>query len=199
MKTKSSNPASNNKAFLLVDGPNLDGAIAALLGRKPTRDDRPDFSVFAQHIELALGARVGCKAYVTLRGSDRASHAFQATLRGSGFGWKVIASERRMALGDADPSDQAALDALRVAQDLGYREYVVVTHDHGFCPALTALVQGGARVTVCSFLELLHRDYDALAQAGASIVDLREIEPRFRPLDPRAERLEDLIDPPDAA
>lgn len=187
-------PPIQTRSFFLIDGPNLDWAISNLLGHKPGPNDRPEFRTFAETVCAALGKQVGCKLYLTPEGGDRARHAFLATLRQPGFDWRVKMTPRRPFPQANDPGDAVAIDALRTAFSKGYRDILFVTHDHGFCPDLRSLLVAGAHVTICCFLELLHRDYDTLKPDGLQVVDLRRCEPRFGRLDPNVRTLDDLID-----
>lgn len=198
MKTATHTTAHSN-SLLVVDGPNLDGGISSLLHRKPGPSDRPDFSRLPSDLETASGLRVVRKVYVTLRREEPSFHRFCATMRGPGFDWLVLVTDRRASASQEDPSDLKAIEVLRSAVTKGYRSLVIITHDHGFCPVVRELMAAGVSVALYCFKELLHRDFDALIPFGLIIRDLREVHDKFRDLDPNGDvDIDEWITPPSA-
>lgn len=193
MKSSYPDVRAHSRSLFVMDGPNFDWAISTLLGRKPTRYERPSFESFAHTICEALEKAVGPKLYVTLQREDVGHSKFVDTLRKK-LGWIVKVAPPRLSRDDEDPSDSEVAKALRLAPDRGYHDVVLVTHDHGYIPVVQDLLHRGVAVTICCFLELLHRDYDGLRPVGLEIVDPRRLG-LFKFSDPDGGDLADLIPP----
>jgi len=167
-------------AYLLIDGENIDMTLGSILANRPRPEQRPRWERVIRFVE---------------------SH-WQKPARGlfflnasRGLPWPFIAALKSIGIVPIPlegSSDQKIVDIaiLRTLEALATRpgDVMLVSHDHDFAQAMSALVGGGRKLGVLAFaefmaaelrdlpgLEVLDLEYNAGAFDGAPLPRVRAI------------------------
>jgi uncharacterized protein len=157
-------------ARILVDGPNIDGVLGTVLGRRPRPQERPRWDRVKAYLDLLFRPAVPNRLFVV----DRArigdgAFGFIRALRS--IGWRVLpATLVGRYPGNDDPVDESILDHLHDMSEsprlAAQSRIALLSHDHIFAEPLADIGGLGARVVVVGFREEFHPSYLELERQG---------------------------------
>jgi putative heme uptake system protein len=178
---------SSRAHTLIVDGPNIDQAVAGLLGRAPKRSERIRFDVLARWFaDQAAGAGASADTRLFTNVPVRPKPALEAWVRALvQGGWHVFAKPRISPESDVDSDMLAHLSARSWAR------VVVVSHDaRCFAQPLAELAAAGTEVIVVGMIECAGC---LPGTEGVTFVDIEDVPGLFDQAPPRV-RLSDIAE-----
>src|SRR3712207_2281488 len=160
-------PAS--ETFLLIDGENIDATLGGnLLGRRPAPEERPRWDRVRDHARAVWDQPV--RGLFFLNGSTHLPMPFVQALAALGFRPVPLSGPSDVKV--VDVAIQRTLEALAVRGD---GDVLLASHDGDFAEQVGALVRdGGRRVGLIGFRELMSSSLTELAGDGLQLFDLED-------------------------
>lgn len=153
---------------LFVDGPNIDAVLGKnVLERKPGACERPRWD----RVNEVVGAAKSC---FVLNGAKFTPDVtpFYRALKLMGYEAAVAGTKGSLPGTGVDPVDEFIKDRLSAITGEEDVAVAIATHDHGYAPALKAILEAGGSVTIIGFLEFLAPALMELRKHGAVLLDL---------------------------
>ena len=162
------------RSIAYVDGPNMLGVQRGIQGgRRPRENERPRWDRVKPVLRHQYRVE---EAWYFLNGDNfdfPQVWALRRALRNQG--WLVATPRSDDGFDDVDPVDGAIKAAINAAvprvRDGLVKRIVVLSHDHGYAPALRQVLEAGGSVCVVGFVEEISPALLGLRRAGAEIVD----------------------------
>lgn len=157
-----------------VDGPNVDGVLGCILGRRPSSGERPRWDEIKYRLSR-MCPFTGRPTFVVekLHFTDRV-FLFYRFLRSAGFDFQAVDKIGQYP-GNDDPVDEYILDRLVEAANApepDCSQIGLCAHDHIYAPFLAKIIAAGGRVVICGFREELSPALLGLESGKCEILDL---------------------------
>jgi uncharacterized protein len=161
--------SAHPETFLLVDGENIDATLGgSLLGRRPAPEERPRWDRVRDHAGAAWDQRV--RGLFFLNGTTHLPMAFVQALSALEFRPVLLSGPSDVKV--VDLAIQRTLDALH---ERGHGDVLLASHDGDFAEQVAALLRdGGRRVGLIGFRELVSTALTELAPEGLELFDLED-------------------------
>lgn len=156
--------------FLLIDGENIDATLGgSVLGRRPAPEERPRWDRVLEHAR-GLWDSDDVRALFFINASTNLPMAFVQALTAIGYRPVLLSSGPDVKV--VDVAIQRTLDALA---ERGRGDVVLASHDGDFAEHLAPLVRdGGRRVALVGFRELMSTALSDLEHEGLELLDLED-------------------------
>ncbi len=191
-----SNSNIGTASATFIDGPNIDCVLGkCVLGRQPSSIERPRWDRVLQTCRAWFGAsrvRFVLNPVHFAEQTDQVSPFYRFLVT---TGYEVPPANSFGAYPpNADPVDEfikhGILASLAESTSGSAVGIVLFTHDHGYAPVLTTVLEAGGRVWLVGFREWFHPVLVQLESRGATILDLEYDLEAFnvklpRPFQPR--------------
>lgn len=152
------------RAYLLVDGENIDATLSGILDRRPHPEDRPRWDRLLGAVRERFAPEVTGLFFINASSGTLPMTFVQAL---SAMGFRPVPLSGPPGMKVVDVGIQRTLEAL-AGRDGGV---VLASHDGDFLPQVEALL-GTRRVGVVGFREFFNAGYAALEPRGLELVDL---------------------------
>jgi putative heme uptake system protein len=153
-------------AYLLIDGENIDTTLGqAILGRRPTPDERPRWERLVGFVGQRWGADVTALFFIHAHGEHLPMPFIQAL---TAMGYRPIPLTGPADVKVVDVAITRTLDAI-AARD---GDVALASHDGDFLVPMSALVAQGRRTAVIGFREFMNAGWADLADRGLELLDM---------------------------
>lgn len=154
-----------------VDGPNIDGVLAGILGHVPESEERPRWDRVKRFLPSSR------KPVFAMNGEHftQKVYPFFRAMAYMGYEFKAVPPATRSSANE-DPVDNyitECLEAALTAQVVGNPQHVtLLSHDHYHAAVLAKIVDAGGSVALIGFPEWLAPDLLALEGDRFEVLDL---------------------------
>jgi len=158
-----------DQTFLLVDGENIDATLGgSLLGRRPAPEERPRWDRVRDHARAVWEQPV--RGLFFLNASTHVPMSFVQALVALEFRPVLLSGPSDVKV--VDLAIQRTLDALH---ERGHGDVLLASHDGDFAGQVAALLRdGGRRVGLIGFRELVSTALNELTPEGLEVFDLED-------------------------
>src|SRR3954464_4416086 len=162
-------PSARAETFLLVDGENIDATLGgSVLGRRPAPEERPRWDRVRDYARALWEQPV--RGLFFLNASSNVPMPFVQALTALEFRPVLLSGTSDVKV--VDVAIQRTLEALA---ERGHGDVLLASHDGDFAEALAPLLRdGGRRVGVIGFRELVSTALGDLAADGLELFDLED-------------------------
>jgi putative heme uptake system protein len=154
------------KTYLLIDGENIDFAIAEIIHRQPTREDRPKWENVLSFADT-VWPNDGLTAMFFINVSNREPpYAFCQALTSMGYRPVLLSGGR-----DRKVVDEGIQKVMKYVIKDTDGNIILVSHDKDFLPDLKEAIEAKRRVGALCFPEMMAECMRALDGNGLEVFD----------------------------
>jgi len=149
--------------YVLVDGENVDGVLAGMLGKVASSEERPRWDRVLDFAKAHSGEVQRALFFLNVTGRE-IPIAFAQALVAMGYVVVPLSGQGKV----VDIAIERTLLALQHRQE----DVLLLSHDGDFATAVAALLNRSRKVGVVGFLEFMSGQLRALAAQGLALFDL---------------------------